>query len=309
MTGAETLTLTVLQGGERLDRWLSAQLPQFSRSRLQKLIEGHQVWVNDQPVASKHYKLQSGDRLCLEIPAPEPLDLLPQAIPLEILYEDDQLLILNKPVGLVVHPAPGHADGTLVNALLAHCPDLAGIGGVRRPGIVHRLDKDTSGAMAVAKTETALQSLQAQLKTKTARRLYWGIVQGSPKSDSGVINLPIGRHPKDRLKMGIVSPEKGGREAVTHWRVRKTFGDYSWLEFQLQTGRTHQIRVHAKELGHPLAGDLLYGAGKSPVKLPGQALHAYQLTLCHPLTQQEIQATAPPPASFTKLLTYLQNRR
>jgi 23S rRNA pseudouridine1911/1915/1917 synthase len=185
---------------------------------------------------------------------------LPQAIPLEILYEDDQLLILNKPVGLVVHPAPGHADGTLVNALLAHCPDLAGIGGVRRPGIVHRLDKDTSGAMAVAKTETALQSLQAQLKTKTARRLYWGIVQGSPKSDSGVINLPIGRHPKDRLKMGIVSPEKGGREAVTHWRVRKTFGDYSWLEFQLQTGRTHQIRVHAKELGHPLAGDLLYGA-------------------------------------------------
>lgn len=309
MTGAETLTLTALQGGERLDRWLSAQLPQFSRSRLQKLIESHQVWVNDQPVVSKDYKLQSGDRLYLEIPAPEPLDLLPQAIPLEILYEDDQLLILNKPVGLVVHPAPGHSDGTLVNALLAHCPDLAGIGGVRRPGIVHRLDKDTSGAMAVAKTETALQSLQAQLKTKTARRLYWGIVQGSPKSESGVINLPIGRHPKERLKMGIVPPEKGGREAATHWRVKENFGDYSWLEFQLQTGRTHQIRVHARELGHPLVGDPLYGAGKSPVKLPGQALHAYQLTLRHPLTQAEIQATAPPPASFTKLLAYLQNRR
>jgi 23S rRNA pseudouridine1911/1915/1917 synthase len=297
------------QGGDRLDRWLAQQCPDLSRARLQRLIEAGQVLLNGAICQEKQHKLQGGDHLQVIIPPAEPLALKAQAIPLDILYEDDQLLILNKPAGLVVHPAPGHPDGTLVNALLAHCPNLQGIGGIQRPGIVHRLDKDTTGAMVVAKTDGAFQSLQGQLKAKTARRQYWGVVYGSPKTESGTVNLPIGRHPGDRLKMGVVPPEKGGREAVTHWQVLEHLGNFSLLQYDLETGRTHQIRVHSKEMGHPLVGDPLYSTGRSlGVNLPGQALHARQLTLRHPLSQQEITALAPLPSHFEKLLAFLRQR-
>ncbi|BFM38502.1 RluA family pseudouridine synthase [Synechocystis sp. LKSZ1] len=297
------------QEGDRLDRWLAQQYPDLSRARLQRLIEAGQVRLNGAICQEKQHKLQGGDHLQVIIPPAEPLALTAQAIPLEILYEDEQLLILNKPAGLVVHPAPGHPDGTLVNALLAHCPNLEGIGGIQRPGIVHRLDKDTTGAMVVAKTDGAFQSLQAQLKAKTARRQYWGVVYGVPKTNTGTIRLPIGRHPGDRLKMGVVSPEKGGREAVTHWRVLERLGNFTLLQYDLETGRTHQIRVHSKEMGHPLVGDPLYSTGRSlGVNLPGQALHARQLTLIHPLSQQEITALAPLPGHFEKLLAFLRQR-
>jgi len=308
MISFTTLQLTVEQGGHRLDSWLAQQLPQLSRSRLQKLIEDQQVRVNEKTGCAKNHKLHNGDRLLITIPPPQPLDLVAEAIPLDILYEDECLIIINKPAGLVVHPSPGHPRGTLVNALLAHCPHLAGIGGVQRPGIVHRLDKDTTGALVVAKTELALHHLQAQLKAKTAQRLYWGIVHGNPPQDRGTIDLPLGRHLGDRLKMGIVPPEKGGRTARTHWQVKKRWGNYSWLEFTLETGRTHQIRVHAKELGHPLLGDRLYSNGHAPVNLPGQALHAYRLTLIHPQSGEEIEVEAPPPPSFNKLVKFLAQK-
>ncbi len=232
----------------------------------------------------------------------------PEAIPLDILYEDDSLLIVNKPAGLVVHPSAGHEAGTLVNALLAHCP-LSEIGGVQRPGIVHRLDKDTTGAIAIAKTDLAHQHLQAQLKAKTARREYLGIVYGSPKTESGTVDLPIGRHRVDRKKMAVVPQEKGGRPAVTHWRVLERLGNYTLMQFQLETGRTHQIRVHSAQMGHPIVGDPVYSSGKSVgVNLPGQALHAWRLVLQHPLSGEVIEAQAPPPAAFITLLDVLRRR-
>lgn len=219
------------------------------------------------------------------------------------------MLILNKPAGLVVHPAPGHAAGTLVNALLAHCPSLPGIGGVQRPGIVHRLDKDTTGAIAIAKTEQAHHHLQAQLKAKTARREYLAVVYGAPTSENGTINLPIGRHPVERKKMAIVPEEKGGRRAVTHWQVQERLGNYTLMLFQLETGRTHQIRVHSTQIGHPIVGDPLYGSGRSiGVNLTGQALHAWRLTLQHPVSQAWIQVTATLPANFITLLEVLRRR-
>ncbi|MEB3310613.1 MAG: RluA family pseudouridine synthase [Snowella sp.] len=305
----ECIELTVEQGTERLDRWLASQLAELSRSRLQKLIEQGQVQVNGQICVEKQHKIQNGDRLTITIPPVQPLDLKPESIPLEILYEDSSLIIVNKPAGLVVHPSPGHAEGTLVNALLAHCPDLVGIGGVERPGIVHRLDKDTTGAMVVAKTDQAFQHLQAQLKAKTARREYWGIVYGTPKTETGTIDLPIGRCPRDRQRMAIVPVEKGGRESVTHWRILERLGNYTLMEFQLETGRTHQIRVHSKHLGFPIVGDPVYSSGHSlGVNLPGQALHAHRLSLIHPVTEEVITAIAPLPESFNKLLKTLQRR-
>ncbi len=265
--------------------------------------------VNGKICTSKKITVQLGDRISLEIPEALPLALEPEAIPLNVLYEDDALLIVNKPAGLVVHPAPGHATGTLVNALLAHCPTLPGIGGVQRPGIVHRLDKDTTGAIAIAKTDLAQQHLQAQLQVKTARREYLGIVYGAPKAESGTIDLPIGRHPVDRKKMAVVSVEQGGRPAVTHWRVQERLGNYTLMHFQLETGRTHQIRVHSANLGHPIVGDPVYSSGtKVGVNLPGQALHAWQLRLQHPLTEEWISVTAPPPTAFLRLLEVLRRR-
>ena len=292
-----------------MDLWLREQLPELSRSRIQQLISQGNVQVNGKICTSKKIAVQLGDRISLEIPAALPLALEPEAIPLNILYEDDALLIVNKPAGLVVHPAPGHATGTLVNALLAHCPTLPGIGGVQRPGIVHRLDKDTTGAIAIAKTDLAQQHLQAQLQVKTARREYLGIVYGAPKAESGTIDLPIGRHPVDRKKMAVVSVEQGGRPAVTHWHVQERLGNYTLMHFQLETGRTHQIRVHSANLGHPIVGDPVYSSGaKVGVNLPGQALHAWRLRLQHPLTEEWISVTAPPPIAFLKLLEVLRRR-
>jgi 23S rRNA pseudouridine1911/1915/1917 synthase len=292
----------------RLDLWLTGQLPDFSRSRCQKLISQGHIQIAGRVCTDKQYRLKSGDRVCLSIPSPDLLDLVPEAIPLDILYEDEQLLIVNKPAGMVVHPSAGHSTGTLVHALLAHCP-LSSIGGTQRPGIVHRLDKDTTGAMVVAKTDFAHQHLQQQLQAKTAKREYLGVVYGTPKVDSGTIDLPVGRHPIDRLKNAIVSIERGGKAAVTHWQIEERLRSFSLLKFQLETGRTHQIRVHSTQMGHPIVGDPIYGTGRSiGVKLPGQALHARHLQLIHPLTAEIVSVTAPIPNYFLTLLQVLRNR-
>lgn len=303
------INLLVENNTDRLDRYLSQNLPDLSRSRIQQLIEQGNLQLNSEICTSKKTNLKTGDRLTLQIPQPEPLELQPENIPLDILYEDDSLIILNKPAGLVVHPAPGHHDGTLVNAILAHCPNLPGIGGVQRPGIVHRLDKDTTGAIAIAKTELAHQHLQAQLKAKTAQREYLGIVYGATKTQSGTVDLPIGRHRVDRKKMAFVSVEKGGRVAVTHWLVKERLGNYTLMHFQLETGRTHQIRVHSAHMGHPIVGDPVYGSGRSVgVNLPGQALHAWRLRLKHPVSGEWVEVTAPPPQTFTTLLEIFRRR-
>lgn len=301
--------------GQRLDRWLAQQTNEISRSHLQKLIEQGHVQVNLQVCHSKKQLLQAGDQIQVTMPEPEPLSLQPEDIPLDVLYEDDHFLIVNKPAGLVVHPAPGHATGTLVHALLAHCrqPDgtssLSGIGGVERPGIVHRLDKDTTGVIAIAKTDQAHRHLQDQIAARTAKREYLGVIYGQPSSDSGKIDRPIGRHPVDRIKMAIIPEEQGGRAAVTHWEVRERLGNYTLMHFQLETGRTHQIRVHCADQGWPIVGDPLYSRGKSVgVKLPGQALHASQLTLQHPVSSEVIQVQAPLPDSLIKLLRRLQQQ-
>ena len=293
---------------QRLDIWLSNQIPDLSRSRVQTLISQGNVKVNDETCTSKKISVKIGDRIHLTLPETQPTSLQPQAIPLDILYEDDSLIIINKPAGLVVHPAAGHADGTLVNALLAHCP-LSAIGGVQRPGIVHRLDKDTTGAIAIAKTDIAHQHIQAQLKTKTARREYLGIVYGIPNAEIGTIDLPIGRHPTDRRKMGIVPVEKGGRDAITHWQIKERIGNYSLIHYQLETGRTHQIRVHTAEIKHPIIGDPMYSSNRSiGVNLTGQALHAWRLQLEHPISGELIEAIAPLPDQFNTLLRILRLR-
>ena len=288
---------------------MSEQLKDVSRSRIQKLIENGHIKINERVCHSKNTKVMVGDRLVVTIPEPEKLDLIPENIPLDILFEDEHLIVVNKPAGMVVHPAPGHYTGTLVHALLHHCDTLAGIGGVERPGIVHRLDKDTTGAIVVAKSDLVHQNLQAQIKAKTARREYWGVVYGSFPTQTGKIDLPIGRHKSDRKKMAVVSTQQGGRNAVTHWKVLERIGNYTLMEFLLETGRTHQIRVHCAHGGHPLIGDATYGSNRSlRVNLSGQALHARQLTLIHPLSGETIQAIAPLPAEFTKLLQVLRNR-
>lgn len=302
-----SIVLDVTESGHRLDRFLAQHLPDVSRSRVQQLIEAECVQLNGSTCTSKKVKVQSGDRLTVEIPPPEPLELEAVEMSLDILYEDDHLLIVNKPAGLVVHPAPGHTNDTLVNALLAHCDRLAGIGGVQRPGIVHRLDKDTTGAIVVAKSDRAHQHLQAQIKAKTARREYLGVVFGSPRDNSGTVDRPIARHRVDRKKMAI-DPDTG-RPAVTHWQVEERLGNYALVYFRLETGRTHQIRVHSASMGHPIVGDPLYGSGRAiGVNLPGQALHAYKLTLVHPLSGDTIEAVAPLPPHFTKLLHVLKRR-
>jgi 23S rRNA pseudouridine1911/1915/1917 synthase len=303
------INLQVAADGERLDRYLASYLPDFTRSRIQQLIEQGQVQLNHKECTSKKIVVKQDDLITLIVPEAQPLELKAEDIPLDILYEDDQLIIINKPAGLVVHPAPGHPDGTLVNAMLAHCPNLPGIGGIQRPGIVHRLDKDTTGAIAIAKTELAHHHLQAQLKAKTARREYLGIVYGAPKTPNGTIDLPIGRHPVDRKKMAIVPVSKGGREAVTHWEIQERIGNYTLMRFQLETGRTHQIRIHSTQVGHPIVGDPLYSSARSiGINLSGQVLHAWKLKLEHPVSGELIEATAPLPEDFTKLLEALRKR-
>lgn len=303
------IELQVSTQGDRLDRWLANHLTDISRSRIQKLIESGHITLNGKVCNSKKISLVNGDHLEVTIPTPTKLDLIAENIPLDILYEDEELIIINKPPGLVVHPAPGHPNGTLVNALLYHCQNLAGIGGVERPGIVHRLDKDTTGAIVVAKSDLAHQHLQAQIKAKTARREYWGVVCGCPKNESGSIDLPIGRHKSDRKKMAIIPVEKGGREAITHWSILERLGNYTLMQFLLETGRTHQIRVHCTYTKNPIVGDMLYGSGGSlRVNLSGQALHARKLTIEHPVSGNIIEAIAPLPEEFTKLLRVLRGK-
>ena len=293
---------------ERLDRWLAAHVSGLSRSRVQKLIEQGVVQLNGEVCDRKKALVNQGDRIHLTLPDTTPTSLIPEAIPLDILYEDDQLLIINKPAGMVVHPAPGHRTGTMVHALLAHCGNqLTGVGGVQRPGIVHRLDKNTTGAIVAAKTELALHHLQQQIQTKTARREYIGFVNGVPKTEQGSVNQPVGRHPKHRKKMAVVPVSQGGRAAITHWKIVERLGNYTLMHFQLETGRTHQIRVHSAFLGLPIMGDPDYGSGRAAgVKLPGQALHAFRLTLRHPVTGETLAAEAPLPDHLQKLLGRLR---
>lgn len=283
----------------RIDKQLGHHFKQFSRSQIQRWIEDGHVKVNDQPVKPK-YKLAVGDVVTIEPEKPKKIDLVPENIPLDIVYEDDDVIVVNKPQGMVVHPAPGHPDHTLVNALMYHSP-LSTINGEFRPGIVHRIDKDTSGLLMVAKNDMAHRSLAAQLKAKTNEREYVALVHGVIKEDQGTIDAPLGRSPKDRKKQAVVAD---GRHAVTHFKVLKRYQHYTLVSCRLETGRTHQIRVHMKYIGHPLAGDPLYGPRKT---LPGngQYLHARLLGFKHPRTGKQLTFTAPLPSYFQKMLDKL----
>jgi 23S rRNA pseudouridine1911/1915/1917 synthase len=298
------LTIEDQHDGERIDKVIAELNEQWSRSQVQQwLKEGH-VLVNGKAV-KPNYKCHVDDEVTISIPDPEPLHVEPEHIPLDIYYEDADVLVVNKPRGMVVHPAPGHMRGTLVNALLAHCKDLSGINGVLRPGIVHRIDKDTSGLLMVAKNDLAHESLVNQLVNKTVTRKYEAIVHGVIPHDYGTIDAPIGRDPRDRQSMAVV---ENGKEAVTHFRVLERFEHYTFVECQLETGRTHQIRVHMKYIGYPLAGDPKYGPRKT-LPLDGQALHAGVLGFHHPRTGEYMQFKAPLPHEFERLLDMLRNNR
>ncbi len=292
----------------RLDRWLVSQRSEQSRARIQKFIEAGFVRVNGIEGQAKT-ALREGDEVQLWVPPPEPLAYLkPQEMALDVLFEDKHLIVLNKPAGLTVHPAPGNKDGTLVNGLLHHCSDLPGISGKLRPGIVHRLDKDTTGCIVVAKTQEALVKLQLQIQKRIASRNYIAIVHGVPEGEAGVIVGAIGRHPKDRKKYAVVNDDSG-RYARTHWSLIERLGDYSLLKFKLDTGRTHQIRVHCAHIGHPIIGDPIYSRCKKlPTELPGQALHALQLELNHPVTSLRMSFKAPLPKSLENLMMVLRRR-
>ncbi len=291
------------QPGERIDLLLARSLEDMTRSAAQRLIEDGHVLLRGQPV-KKNYKTAAGDVFLVTLPEPEPTELKSQPIPLDVVYEDDDVIVVNKPKGMVVHPAPGHADGTLVNALLAHCGQtLSGIGGERRPGIVHRIDKDTSGLLIAAKNDLAHQSLAAQLKTHTLRRTYEAIVCGNVKEDAGTIDAPIGRHPTDRKKMAVT--QKNSRAAVTHFTVLARYRGYTHLRLQLETGRTHQIRVHLAWRGHPILGDTVYGHKKPELGLSSQCLHARELTFRHPRTGELCTVRCDLPEYFREVLRKL----
>ena len=299
----EPLTFPIDKAGERIDALLPHILPELSRSGAQKLLEAGAVLVNGAPVR-KNYRSAVGDLVSVTLPDPEAADLLPQDIPLDVVYEDGDLIVVNKPRGLVVHPAPGHPDGTLVNALLYHCGDsLSGIGGEARPGIVHRIDMDTSGLLVVAKNDFAHQGLSAQLADHSMFRVYEAVVYGKMREDSGTVNAPIGRHPVDRKRMAVTA--RGAREAVTHWEVIDRYKGFSHIRCRLETGRTHQIRVHMDYIGHPVAGDLLYGK-KAPCKgLSGQCLHARELEFTHPRSGERLHLVCPLPDYFSEFLARL----
>ena len=300
------MVLTLDRSGERLDAALARLVPELSRSQAQRLIEQGAVTCGGRPV-KKNEKLQPGDTLTLTLPEVQETALEAQQIPLDVCYEDADVIVVNKPKGLVVHPAPGHPDGTLVNALLAHCGDsLSGIGGERRPGIVHRIDKDTSGLIIAAKNDFAHASLAAQLKDHSLARTYVCIVCGNIREDSGVIDAPIGRHPADRKRMAVT--EKNSRSAVTHWRVLERFGGYTLVECRLETGRTHQIRVHMAYRGHPILGDMVYGHKKPELGQDSQCLHARELTFVHPRSGERVTVSCGLPEYFTQLLQKLRGR-
>ena len=287
----------------RIDKVLTTLEPEITRSQLKNLINDEHVTVNGQPVKPK-YKVQAGDKISLVKPEPQSLELTPENIPLDIVYEDDDVIVVNKPQGMVVHPAPGHPDHTLVNALLYHSP-LSTINGTFRPGIVHRIDKDTSGLLMVAKNDLAHQSLAEQLRNKTNKREYLALVYGQIKEDEGTIDAPLGRNPQDRKKQAVV---KGGRHAVTHFKVMKRYDNFTLVKCILETGRTHQIRVHMKYIGHPLVGDPLYGPRKVIGK-NGQFLHAALLGFKHPRTGKEMVFKAPLPENFQKMLDKLDKQQ
>lgn len=285
--------------GKRLDAYLADTLDELTRSAAANLIEAGAVLV-DGKAAAKSLKIAGGENVEVTLPEPEPIDAAAQDIPLDVVYEDSDVIVVNKPSGMVVHPAPGHADGTLVNALLYHCGEsLSGIGGALRPGIVHRIDRDTSGLIIAAKNDAAHQSLTAQLSDHTLGRTYECIVTGNLREDSGTVDAPIARHPSDRKKMAVVS---GGRNAVTHWEVIARYPGYTHVRCRLETGRTHQIRVHMAYLGHPILGDTVYGSKKEVPGLTGQCLHAVGLQFLHPRTGELIKLSCELPEEFTRML-------
>ncbi len=292
----------------RLDRWLVEQRPEQSRARIQKFIDQGLVRVNG-IIGRAKTPLRPGFEVQLWIPPPEPLPYLKaQAMDLDVLFEDDHLIVINKSAGLTVHPAPGNRDGTLVNGLLHHCPDLPGISGKLRPGIVHRLDKDTTGCIVIAKSQEALVKLQTQIQERVASRKYLGLVHGLPQGDKGMIIGDIGRHPVDRKKYAVVQ-DQSGRHACTHWTLCERLGDYSLLQFTLDTGRTHQIRVHCAHIGNPIVGDAVYSrCRKLPIRLTGQALHAVELGLNHPISKERLVFKAPLPEVFQRMLNVLRSR-
>lgn len=301
-----TFAVDAENGGTRADRFLAKKMPDQSRTYLQSLFKKGLVTMKGRPVKSS-LKLSEGENLTVQIPAPVELSAEPEKMDLDILYEDEDFLIVNKPKGMTVHPAPGNYEHTLVNGLLWHCKgQLSGINGVLRPGIVHRIDKNTTGALIVCKNDRSHKLIAEQLKVHSITRKYRGICIGNLPDDSGTIEGNIGRNPKDRKKMAVV--KEGGKPAVTHYRVLERFGGYTYCEFTLETGRTHQIRVHMASIGHPLLGDDVYGPARCPFRLEGQTLHAMTIGFIHPSTGKYVEFEAPLPDYFEKLLTFLRNK-
>ena len=300
----DLLQITAEESGERIDALLARILPELSRSAAQRLLEEGRVLLRDVPV-KKNYKCAAGDRFLVSLPEmAEDVPLIAQDIPLDVVYEDGDVVVVNKPRGMVVHPAPGHPDGTLVNALLYHCGDsLSGIGGEKRPGIVHRIDKDTSGLLIVAKNDFAHQALSAQLADRSLSRVYEAVVRGTLREEAGTVDRPIGRHPTDRKRMAVT--DRNSRPAVTHWEVLARYRGYTLVRCRLETGRTHQIRVHMASLGHPLLGDFTYGAPSPEKGLEGQCLHARELKFIHPRTGEPVHLETPLPAYFQEVLSKL----
>ena len=302
----DILNIVAETGGERIDRFLSGNLGDLSRSYIQKLLKEGHIEADGKPVKA-NYKVSPGEEITVRLPEPENTEILPEDIPLDILYEDDDILVVNKPKGMVVHPSAGHSSHTLVNALMFHCKDrLSGINGVLRPGIVHRIDKDTTGSLLVCKNDHAHQVLAEQLKEHSITRRYHAVVHGKLKEDTGTVSAPIGRHPTDRKKMSTRAVH--ARSAVTHYRVLERFGDYTYIECELETGRTHQIRVHMAFIGHPILGDAVYGPARCPFRLQGQTLHAKTLGIRHPSTGEYMEFDAPLPEYFQKLLDTLRRK-
>lgn len=298
----ERIIITENEAGMRADVAL-AQLLEITRSNMQKLLEEGRA-VRGQKVIKSNYRVKAGEEILVNLPEPQPLDVQPEDIPLDIIYEDDDVVVVNKARGMVVHPAAGNYNGTLVNALLYHCKNLSGINGVIRPGIVHRLDKDTSGIMICAKNDSAHLSLSEQIQSKTAQRTYLAVVRGNVKNDSGIIETQIARDKNDRKKMAVVT--EGGRQAITEYEVAERFGKYTVVKCRLKTGRTHQIRVHMEYLGYPLVGDSKYSPMKTPFAINGQALHSLTLSFTHPRTGERLTFEAPLPEDMKKILTRLR---